>query len=47
MPQRLFWIIRGGDLQNVLKAQAAKEKIDLLEKHIAVVTRRIEQSQWL
>jgi hypothetical protein len=35
----------GGDLQNVLKAQATKEQIDLLEKQIAVVTRCIEQSQ--
>ena len=35
----------GGELKSVLRSQAVKEKIDLLEKQIAVVVRRIEQSQ--
>jgi len=35
----------GGELKSVLRSQAVKEKIDLLEKQIAVVTRCIEQSQ--
>jgi hypothetical protein len=37
----------GGGSQEVLKAQAAKEEIDLLEKQIAVVTRHIQQTQSL
>jgi hypothetical protein len=35
----------GGELKSFLRSQAVKEKIDLLEKQIAVVTRCIEQSQ--
>jgi hypothetical protein len=34
----------GVELQSFMRSQSAKEKIDLLEKQISVVARRLEQS---
>ncbi len=35
----------GEDLQSFMKSQSTKEKIELVEKQIAAVSRRIQQSQ--
>ena len=35
----------GAELQTFMRAQSTMEKIDLLEKQISVVTKRVEQSK--
>jgi hypothetical protein len=35
----------GAELQTFMRAQSAMEKIDLLEKQVSVVTKRVEQSK--